>query len=64
MKEYTVANILDLLETVGEDKVSFALSEFSCPRNAEIEDFIHNNAIDFAKEKCLSLILFLMKRVR
>lgn len=40
MKEYTVANILDLLETVGEDKVSFALSEFSCPRNAEIEDFI------------------------
>lgn len=51
MKEYTMANILDLLETVGEDKVSFALSEFSCPRNAEIEDFIHNNAIDFAKKK-------------
>ncbi len=51
MKEYTVANILDLLEIVGEDKVSFALSEFSCPRNAEIEDFIHNNAIDFAKKK-------------
>lgn len=51
MKEYTVANILDLLETIGEDKVSFALSEFSCPRNAEIEDFIHNNAIDFAKKK-------------
>ena len=51
MKEYTVANILDLLEAVGEDKVSFALSEFSCPRNAEIEDFIHNNAIDFAKKK-------------
>ena len=41
MKEYTVANILDLLETVGEDKVSFALSDFSCPGNAEIEDFIH-----------------------
>lgn len=51
MKEYTVANILDLLETVGEDKVNFALSAFSCPRNEEIEDFIHNNAIDFAKKK-------------
>ena len=51
MKEYTVANILDLLETVGEDRISFALSEFSCPRNAEIENFIHNNAIDFAKKK-------------
>ena len=51
MREYIVANILDLLETIGEDKVSFALSEFSCPRNAEIEEFIHNNAIDFAKKK-------------
>ncbi|MCM1262838.1 MAG: GNAT family acetyltransferase [Butyrivibrio sp.] len=51
MKEYIVANILDLLETIGEDKVSFALSEFSCSRNMEIEDFIHNNAIDFAKKK-------------
>lgn len=51
MREYTVANILDLLETIGEDKVSFALSEFSYPKNEEIEKFIHNNAIDFAKKK-------------
>ena len=51
MKEYTVANILDLLETIGEGKVSFALSEFSCSRNMEIEDFVHNNATDFAKKK-------------
>lgn len=36
MKEYTAASILELLETVGEDKVSFALSEFSYPGNAEI----------------------------
>lgn len=64
MKEYTVANIFDLLETVGEDKVSFALSGFSCPRNAETEDFIHNNAIDFEKKKCLSRTLFLMKKGR
>ncbi len=28
MKDYTVANILDLLETVGEDKLNFALSKF------------------------------------
>ena len=41
MKEYIVANILDLLETVGEDKVSFALSEFSCPRNAEIRHIVY-----------------------
>lgn len=51
MKEYTVANILDLLETVGEDEVKDALSDFSCPQNKEIENFIHNNAIEFAKRK-------------
>lgn len=42
MKEYTVANILDLLDTVGEDEVKNALSDFSCPKNEEIENFIHN----------------------
>lgn len=51
MKGYAVANILDLLEMIGEDEVILALSEFSCPRNAEIESFIHNSAIEFAKKK-------------
>ncbi|MCM1160291.1 MAG: hypothetical protein NC412_03615 [Roseburia sp.] len=64
MKEYTVANILDLLEMIGEDKVNFALSEFSCSRNMEIEDFVHNNAIDFAKKKMSITYLVLMKKGR
>jgi hypothetical protein len=51
MKEYTVTNILDLLETIGEDRVSSALSEFTCSKNTEIECFVRNNAIDFAKKK-------------
>jgi hypothetical protein len=40
-----------MLETVGEDEVSSILSDFFCPQNREIEHFIHNNAIDFAKKK-------------
>ncbi len=40
-----------MLETVGEDELSSILSDFSCPRNPEIEHFIHNNAIEFAKRK-------------
>jgi hypothetical protein len=40
-----------MLETVGEDEVSSILSDFFCPQNREIEYFIHNNAIDFAKKK-------------
>ncbi len=51
MSGYTVINILDMLETVGEDELSSILSDFSCPRNREIEQFIHNNAIEFAKRK-------------
>lgn len=51
MSGYTLINILDMLETVGEDELSSILSDFSCPRNPEIEHFIHNNAIEFAKRK-------------
>lgn len=51
MKEYAVVNVLDLIDTVGESEVQIALSDFSCLQNKEIEDFIHKNAIEFAKRK-------------
>ena len=46
-----VVNILDMMELIGEDGVKQILSDFSCPLNMEIENFVHNNAIDFAKRK-------------
>lgn len=51
MSKYTVINLLDMLETVGEDELYGILSDFSCPRNQEIEHFIHSNAVEFAKRK-------------
>ena len=51
MSGYTVINILDMLETIGEDELSSILFDFSCPMNLEIEHFIHNNAIEFEKRK-------------
>lgn len=51
MNRYTIINILDILESIGEDELISILSDFSCPKNKEIEHFIHNNAIDFAKRK-------------
>lgn len=51
MMNYDVINILDMIESVGEDAVSTALSKFSCSRNLEIENFVRKNAIDFAKKK-------------
>ena len=51
MSEYTTINILDMLEVIGEEGVNLILSDFSCPKNVEIETFIRKNAIDFARRK-------------
>lgn len=59
MKEYTVVNILDMLEAIGEENLSAILSDFSCPINKEIENFVWHNAIESAKKK-MSITYFLM----
>ena len=48
---YGVVNILDMIDAVGEDAVNRILSEFSCPKNVEIENFVKSKAVDFAKRK-------------
>ena len=53
---YNQINLQDLLEvkfdneTSGEDKAKEIISTFSCPLNPDIENFIHNKAIDFSKQ--------------
>ena len=59
MNNYTIMNILDLLESVGTNEVLKGLSSFSCPKNQEIENFLHKNAIEFAKRK-LSITYLLL----
>ena len=59
MNKHTIMNILDLIDSVGEDEVKKGLSGFSCPLNREIENFIHKNAIEFAKRK-LSITYLLL----
>ena len=51
MKPYTVVNILDMLETMGRTYVQRLIDTFACPRNEEIDYFLHHNAIEFAKRK-------------
>lgn len=43
-------NILDLVDEMGESFVESWLSLFSCPHNPEIEHYIKNNALEFAKK--------------
>lgn len=51
MSNFQVINILDMIESVGEDATKSILSDFSCKKNPEIEKFVKNNAVDFAKKK-------------
>lgn len=51
MNSYAVLNILDYMDVIGEDSLRTVLSEFSCLKNPEIEEFMRRNAIEFAKRK-------------
>lgn len=49
MHSYDPISIYDLLESIGEERTKEILADFTCPLNLEIERFLHQNAIDFAK---------------
>lgn len=44
-------NIIELMDTIGEEGVQDILSDFSCDKNLEIELFVRNKALDFAKKR-------------
>ena len=51
MTQYELINLNLMLKAVGEDTTRNILSSFSCPLNPDVENFLHNNAIDFAKRR-------------
>ncbi|MDY4641945.1 MAG: hypothetical protein SO412_09280, partial [Erysipelotrichaceae bacterium] len=59
MSSYKIYNLLDLIDSVGEEKVQSILCDFSCPHNKEIENFASRNEIDFSKKK-ISITYFIM----
>lgn len=59
MRQFDTVNILDMIGAIGEAKLKQCLSDFSCPINPEIEQFVVNNAIEFAKKK-LSVTYFVV----
>lgn len=65
---YSIFNILDLLDVVGVEKVCSMIETFSTKRsecedslNPDIELFLRNNAIQFAREK-KSVTYFMKKK--
>ena len=52
-------NLIDMAQTIGEDEVKSILSDFSCVKNAEIERFVRQNALEFSKKKMASTFLIM-----
>lgn len=50
MDGFKVANLDLLLEVTGEEGTKSILAGYSCPLNEDIEDFLHNKALVFAKQ--------------
>lgn len=46
---FVQVKLTDMLEELGEEKTNSILSSFSCPLNADVEQFLHNKAISFAR---------------
>ncbi len=61
MNDCIAVNIQDMLKAIGEEELLRLLSDFSCPLNREVEDFVRNKSIDFAQRK-LSITYLVMKR--
>lgn len=59
MLGYEIINLLDLLNELGEQELKENLKNFLCPYNADVEDFIQNKAITFAKQNLASVWIVL-----
>lgn len=46
-----IVNLYDLVDAMGEAAAEKILSAFSCPKNSEVERFLHTQALDFARRK-------------
>ena len=51
MSAVTTINLLDLVDAIGEGETKNLLSDFSCSKNQEIENYVRKNALDFARRK-------------
>ena len=49
MGDYRHIALKDMIEEIGETKVREVLSNFSCPRNKDVEYFLRHRAIQFSK---------------
>ena len=51
MKGFAEFPLHEMIDQLGEDHVKTILSDFSCPKNKDVEYFLKNRAIEFTKQK-------------
>lgn len=61
-KKYFQILLSDIINEFGEDKAQKVLSSFSCPINPDIQDFLINKSIDFAKKGLAATTLVYINR--
>lgn len=47
---FNLVNLENMVDTIGEDEVKSVLSEFSCPKNPEVEGYLRHKAIEFSRQ--------------
>lgn len=50
MSGYIGLNLMDMVESIGEEDVKSLLSDYYCPYNADVEYFLKHTAIEFSKQ--------------
>ena len=59
MSGYIGINLKEMIEQIGEVETKAILSDFSCPLNPDVENFLKNKAIEFSKQSISSTYLVL-----
>lgn len=57
MLGYTTVNLQDVSEEMGTEQLESIISDFLCPYNADVEDFLRWKAIEFSKQRISSTYL-------
>lgn len=48
--EYKIINLNDMISELGEEKSKEILSDFYCPQNKDVQDFLKIKSIEFSKQ--------------
>lgn len=59
MSGFIGINLQDMIQQIGETEVKHLFSDFSCPLNKDIENFLKLNAIEFSKQGIASTYIIL-----